>query len=268
MLPLAARVLLAAALLAASGHGELASAQVRLMGTVVEENSGQPISAARVEILDIERRVRATVQTDHLGRFRVEVRDLPGYRIRATRTGYRTNSTPILWADGHSEIQIEVRLDAAAILLAPIEVIARSRRMPSPIFESFRARQSSGLGLYITRADIEHRMPASVTDLLAGLPGVRLEGGQGAGFRRTVYLTRAISGPRDCPAQVFIDGFHLNRANPATGAGYGFVIDDAVSPDAVEGIEVYRGLGTVPAEFLTPDAHCGVIAIWTRRGNA
>ena len=46
-----------------------------------------------------------------------------------------------------------------------------------------------------------------------------------------------------------------------------FRIDEVISPGSVEGIEVYRGLSTVPAEFLNPDAECGVIAIWTRRGG-
>jgi hypothetical protein len=247
---------------------QTAAAQVRLTGRVVEENSGRPVADARVEVLDIERRTRATARTDAAGAFRVELRDLPGYRIRAVRLGYRTNHTPILWTDGHAEIHVELRLDPEVVLLAPIEVIARSRRMPSPVLESFRARQASGMGVYITRADIELRRPPTVADLLAGIPGVRLESSHGAGFRRTIYLSRALSGPRDCPAQIFVDGFHLNRANPLTGGGFGFAIDDAVSPDAIEGIEVYRGLATIPPEFLTPDSRCGVIAIWTRRGNA
>lgn len=254
------RILLSAAfLLAAASAPCPALAQVRLSGIVVEENSGRPIADARVEILDLERRVRKAVLTDPEGRFDTEVRELPGYRVRAVRVGFQPNNTPVLWTDGHSQIQIELRLDRNTVLLAPIEVVARSRRMPSPIFESFRARQRSGMGVFITRADIERRHPGSVTDLLAGVPGVRLESG-GNGMRRTVTFSRAIGG---CPAQIFIDGFHLNR-----DGGFGIVIDDAVSPQAIEGIEVYRGLSSVPAEFLTPQSHCGVIAIWTKRGNA
>lgn len=255
-------LLSAAVLLAVAATPCDARAQVRLAGTVVEENSGLAIPDARVEILDLERRVRKVIYTDEAGRFSTEVRELPGYRVRALRVGFQPNNTPILWTDGHSAIQIELRLDRNNVLLAPIEVVARSRRMPSPVFEGFRARAASGMGTYITRADIERRHPGSVTDLLAGIPGVRLESG-GNGLRRTVTMTRAINGgPRDCPVQIFIDGFHWNRG------GYGFMIDDAVSPDAIEGIEVYRGLSSVPAEFLTPDANCGVIAIWTKRGNA
>jgi hypothetical protein len=45
-------------------------------------------------------------------------------------------------------------------------------------------------------------------------------------------------------------------------------IDDVVTPNVTEGIEVYRGVATVPPEILSPDAMCGVVAIWTRRGRS
>ena len=73
----------------------------------------------------------------------------------------------------------------------------------------------------------------------------------------------------NCTTQIFVDGFLVNRR---TGYGQGYRpedirIDDVVTPASIEGIEIFRGLSTVPAEFLSPDADCGVIAIWTRRGG-
>lgn len=257
-----------ALLLAALAAGTPAGAQVvQVVGTVLEENSSTPIAGARVEVYDVGWRSRGVAVTGADGRFTLRLREQPGYRVRATRAGYRTNNTPVLWTDGHDFLQIELRLDRNSVLLAPIEIVARSRRQPSAVLASFRSRLRTGMGQYITRDDIEKRHPPAVTDLLATVPGVRLES-SGTGFRRTVYLTRAIAGPRDCPAQIFIDGFPLQRGNPFTNVDPGFAIDDVVSPDAIEGIEIYRGLSTVPAEFLTPNAHCGVVAIWTRRGNA
>ena len=44
-------------------------------------------------------------------------------------------------------------------------------------------------------------------------------------------------------------------------------VDELVQPMDVEVIEVFRGLGSIPPEFLTPQARCGVIAIWTKRSS-
>jgi hypothetical protein len=68
-----------------------------------------------------------------------------------------------------------------------------------------------------------------------------------------------------CATQIFVDGFLVNRGGP--GGVNDIRLDDVVSPGSVEGIEIYRGLSTVPAEFLNADAACGVIAVWTRRGG-
>jgi hypothetical protein len=59
---------------------------------------------------------------------------------------------------------------------------------------------------------------------------------------------------------VFVDGRPANRRGNVS-------INDLASPSGLEGMEVYRGLATVPPEFLTPEARCGVIALWTRRGG-
>jgi len=40
---------------------------------------------------------------------------------------------------------------------------------------------------------------------------------------------------------------------------------DTVSAADVEAIEIFKGLASVPAEFLNTQARCGVIAIWTKR---
>jgi len=41
--------------------------------------------------------------------------------------------------------------------------------------------------------------------------------------------------------------------------------DFVVPLDAVEAVEVFRGLSETPAQFADPDLRCGVVAIWSRR---
>ncbi len=161
---------------------------------------------------------------------------------------------------------MEIRLDPEAILLAPLEVIAWSELPENALHEGYQRRLETGLGTYITREDVERRNPGLVTDLLRDVPGLVVTS-SGSGLRPVVEMAR--SAGKKCGTQIFVDGFLLNRRS-ATIPGAppaDFRIDDAVSPASVEGIEIYRGLSTVPPEFLNPDAECGVIAIWTRRGG-
>jgi hypothetical protein len=244
-------------------HTQDLTSRGEIHGRLIDDNTGAPIPGARVELLDeLRRPIRGTV-TDDDGRFRIpQVRSGP-FLLRAARLGYRTTTTPRWRIQGGEVLQVEVRMDIDAVVLAPLEIVAARRPQPSPVLEGFRARMASGLGYFVTRADIEARNPSMISDMLAMVPGVHLEG-SGSGLRRTIHMGRA--GATRCPAQIFVDGFLFNR--PVMGRGDDvFVIDDAVTPSSVEGIEIYRGLAGVPAEFLNPNSRCGVVVIWTRRGG-
>jgi hypothetical protein len=243
-----------------------AQGRVRIEGWVVDERSGDPVPAADIAIRAINDRFLASAVTDEDGRFEVMVDRQDGVTIYAGRIGYVDNRTPVLRFEDHNFFEVEIRLDPSAVLLAPLEVLARRKNPRSSVFTNFDNRVRTGNGYYITRADIERRAPNLITDILATVPGVRLES-SGAGTRRHIRMARSAS--RECPVQIFVDGLLVTRRiTPAFGAPTaGFAVDDVVSPRSVEGIEVYRGLSTVPPEFLTPDAECGVVAIWTRRGG-
>ncbi|MGH7482163.1 MAG: TonB-dependent receptor plug domain-containing protein, partial [Longimicrobiales bacterium] len=198
--------------------------------------------------------------------FELIVHHEPGIRFRATRAGYLDNTTPFLYFDRHSYFGIEIRLDPEVVLLAPLEVVARLPAIRSPVLSGFEHRLATGMGWYLTREDFERFRPTYVTDLLARAPGVRIES-NGRGNRPTVRMTQGAVPGRDCPVQIFVDGMLLNPRTALPGRGESFSIDDVVSPASVEGVEVYGGLSTVPPEFLNPEAHCGVVAIWTLRGD-
>jgi hypothetical protein len=255
-------ILFAAAVLL--GAATPLEAQVRLYGRVADENTGQPIARAEVILLDEFNRRAAGRRTDEAGRFEFVVNRPGPYRLRAIAASYRENTTPQLQLGDHSVVAVEIRLDPDVILLAPLEIIARSAPRGSPVLANYQARLRAGIGIFLTRADIERIRPVRVTDALASVPGIYLAGG-GAGHARVVYVSRARGGA--CPAQIYVDGFHVNRSSPLGDAGPPLAVDDVVMPGSVEGIEIYRGVSTVPAEFMGPQAHCGVVAIWTRRGS-
>lgn len=260
--------LLAALVLAlgapAPSAGQAPQDSVLLQGRVVAEEGGAGIAYVDVRVYDRDLRFLAARESGRDGRFSVVVRDEPGVYIEIKRIGYETTETPFLWFDGHDFFELELRMARDAVLLAPLEVVARERA-PSPVLEDFRHRIELGSGWYLTREDIRARNVSRTTDLVAEAPGVRLSS-SGMGLRRVVQMVRGGARAHGCPVQVYLDGMRLNQDN---GPAYAQVvaIDDYVSPESVAGIEVYRGIASVPAQFLNDWSQCGVVAIWTRRGG-
>lgn len=249
-----------AALLAAF---QTAGAQVSVHGRVLDDDTEAPVSAAVVVLTDPGGRAMQETVSDSGGFFRFEPVDRRAVRLEVSRLGYEDVTTAVLRFDEYSFFRVELRLAPDAVLLAPLEIVARSA-VPSPVLSGFEdRRRSAAAGWFFTREEIEEISPALVSDVIARVPGVRLES-SGRGTQRTVSMSRSAGlGGGDCPVQVYVDGFKVNSSR----AGGQVAVDETVSPRSVEGIEVYRGLSSVPAPFMNPEAHCGVIAIWTRRGG-
>jgi hypothetical protein len=251
------------AILAYLGSASMLDAQVQLAGRVIEDPSGAPVAGATVEVHDLQGRRLGRLITDSDGEFLLDLRDARPVRMRAHRIGYQRVTTPSVDPSGYSQIRVEIRLATEAILLAPLEIVSRARPAVAPTLAGFERRREGGFGWYITRQEIEQRRPNRVSDLLATAPGLSIQ-------RRIVYSARG----RGCPAQIYVDGIHINRSLGPLPTRRGqasttemFPIDDLVTPTSVEGIEVYQGMGRMPVEFHSPDASCGVVAIWTRRGG-
>ncbi|MDH5758944.1 MAG: TonB-dependent receptor [Gemmatimonadota bacterium] len=237
--------------------------QVRIIGHVIADDTEEPLSDAQISLRRVDGTFLTRTETDSLGAFELIVHRQSAVQVRAERMGYKTNSSAVLHFDGHRLIQVVIRLDTEAIVLAPIEVIVWYDVDPSPLLDGFRHRKDTGMGTFITRSEIESRRPMYLSDVLRSVPGVEVSS-EGRGNRPVIHMGRSLG--RRCSPQVFVDGMLANRPSTTGGPG-GFRIDDVVSPGAVEAIEIYRGLSSIPPEFLNPDAQCGVIAVWTRRGG-
>jgi len=233
-------------------------------GQVLDARSEAPIVSATVDVLDAVGRIRARAVTDAEGSFFFGRLDPGSFRIRVRSLGYEEVTTPRWWVESGEVLDLVVRLDMEALLLAPLEVVARSRST-SPVLSGFYQRLERGLmGTFFSREDIEERAPMRITDLLIEIPGARLQSTAGSGDpRRDMVLTfgRSIDAGGGCQVQIYLDGQHITRG------GVPVTVDEVATPGVLEGIEVYRGLSSVPAEFLSPEARCGVVALWTRRGG-
>jgi outer membrane receptor protein involved in Fe transport len=248
------------ALVAVSGAA--AQNRVQIAGTVLDNQTSTPIPGVNLVVRNAYDQFLGSAVSDSAGRFTFTVYRTRAVLIYGARFGYMRTTTPRLYLDGSDFFEVRVHMDPDALLLAPLEVVARGNMGGSAVLADFRHRLMSGTGHYITRADIERRRPVYVTDMLQDVPGVRLSS-SGRGARRVVQMSR--SGALPCTVQLYVDGRFMNRGR--TGLLDQVSIDDYVEPESVEGIEIYRGLSTIPPEFYTPDAKCGVVAVWTRRGD-
>jgi hypothetical protein len=255
-------VFLAAVLLC--GAATPAAAQIRITGTVIDDSTGAPVAGARVEMYDYWGQRRFVRQTSADGVFVIEMRRAGGYRLRTSRMGYAAAMTPMLYTEGSTFMNVEVRLKSDRVLLAPVTVLVRARARVAPMLDDFHARHRAGIGTFFTRDDITRIKPTYLTDLVAMVPGMWTS--RSGGSSPVLYSRQATRGGTDCPVQIFVDGRLMNPRAP-NGDVIGMTLDEAVLPSSVEGVEVYKGLSTVPAEFLSEDARCGVVAVWTRRGG-
>lgn len=235
-------------------------AQLVLNGRVLDDATEGPVAGARVVLLNRYRKFAGRTVTDEAGRFRFKKSGRGQYRLDVRAVGYLPTVTPLMWMVESGTADLEVRLSPNAVLLAPLEIVALSPLSTSGILDNVEHRRTMGFGYQITRKDIEERNPMRLSDILVTLPGVSVGQGRRGVGARSITMGRALPG---CRVQIFLDGLQMNRGR----AGEDVFIDDLVSPLDVEVVEVFRGLGSIPPEFLTPQARCGVVAIWTRRSQ-
>lgn len=249
-----------------TGLASPAPAQTVLRGQVLEDTTARPIPSARVFLINRYGKTIGYALTDSLGRFEFRVGAAERLRLEAQALGYESAVTPVLWmVEDHQYAAVELRLARHAVLLAPVEIVALSPPPKvGPVLENMEFRRTHGFGLWISRQEIEARNPARLSDMLEEIAGLSAERrGGGAGGNRALRMGRSLAGPGggDCPVQIFLDG----RLATRQARGGDVTVDELATPADVAAIEVFRGLASIPPEFLTPQSRCGVIAIWTKR---
>jgi hypothetical protein len=143
-----------------------------------------------------------------------------------------------------------VELLPRAIALDPIVVEVEARPTMGPlasVYDRVDHMRMLGQGRFFERAQLEAWNLSRISEMIQTLPGVQVNRGQ-------ITLDPSCRGA----ARFFLDGVPIRLGSET--------IDDWVQPYNIELVEVYRRVSEIPGEFGGPEAQCGVIAIWTRRG--
>jgi len=215
-----------------------------LRGSVVDE-SGRAVPDVPVDVVTALTETR----TDSAGQF--VVRNLKAQRhiVRVRRVGSQpTYAFADLNEGSGTRLRIVLRQFAGQNLGL---VVVRADRVPARLVGfAARAAKPSGWGRIITEAEIRQRSPMMTSDLFQGLAGVRvIRNGIGSG---------TLLGRGNCRLALFINGFQVQALS---GSG----IDELVAPQDLAGIEVYNGIGGVPADLMTNTSNpCGTVALWTK----
>ena len=240
----AALALLACVVIGARGAAQAAGRGVVFAG-VVRDSAGARVPRVDVEVNDVH------AVADDSGTFRLSSLPSGVLTLQVRRLGYRPYDTT-LTASPNAELRIAVTLVAAPALLEALAVHDDSRRGKMGAFNTRRAR---GVGVFITREDIEHRRPGRTSELLRYVSGLYVPQENSDMQSAEIGMRRAsrLTAQSNCAVRLYVDGQPYPDGH----------VDD-FRPVEVEGIEIYRSASEVPASFRGRDTMCGVISIWTR----
>lgn len=240
-----------------------------VFGTVIDSMLGLPLTAADVVVNGLNVAV-----TDSDGAFWLPSLQLlwGSNLLEFRKLGYTPKQAEVWTSTEDAELDIEIELMPLALRMPEVVVEGDRTTYHYGRMRGFIRRSRTGLGHYITRQNIVEEQPLVVSDLLRSVPGVAVSPTSGGSV---VEILRRTTLAGDCKPTILVDGIRLNdvkaqemRFTDSDGAGIrqgrDLNIDDLVDPVDVEGIEVYTGPATTPAELSMLDAGCGVIVIWTR----
>ena len=213
----------------------VAAAQT-ITGEVVAAADQTVVEGAEVALLTPDSMSVASVVTSSTGRFAMAAPGPGEYLIRVARLGFSDLTIgPVSLAEAQT-IQVQIRLEARAIALEPMTVVANIRGIQQRDLWEYHQRlrrYEHYIGTTIfPRAELaEHDAWTYEEFMRRAAPRIATPGG-------------------DCTPAVFLNGKRM-------------VPDPLQSLERIEGIEFHRGVGPSGALFVNEDG-CGVILVWTR----
>ena len=240
--------LLAASAAAAPRHASAQELPAGAISISVRDSLGRSIAGAELTVEGTS--VRGV--TDDRGELRfTAVRGGPA-TIRVRRLGFQPTTVNVM-VDQRVPAASVVTLLAIPQRLAPI--IVKGGSYYTGRMAGFYQRRDLGIGHFVSREKLEHDNPGQLSDVFRRLPGVHITSTR---FIRNAVRFRGNG--QNCWPLVWLDGAPLPTAE--------FDID-FLTPNSIEGIEVYSGISQIPPQFMGSRGlgSCGVIVVWSREGE-
>ncbi len=230
----------------------------QLRGTVVTVDGNRPLVGAMVRVSDGPQ-ARANDRGEWM------LMDVPaGSRVLEVHAiGYYPVQRAVDVIPNAPPVQVTMATFKSVLDTVRIIVERASDRSQG----GFEQRRRSGMGRYVTVADIQRYGAIQTSDILRTVAGVRVDdvspfgmvqgaGGAGEGSDRVIRMRSAFFGGLCSPA-IYLDGMHMFQMSAGE-------LDVLTNPKDIKGIEVYSS-GMVPPQFERGLSGCGSIVIWTKR---
>jgi hypothetical protein len=222
---------------------------MRLRGVVHRAGTRQPLADALVSVSE-----GAPVRTNAQGEF-VIANAPAGTRLLEVRAvGYYPDRLLVEVVDGTPDLSLS--LETFTSVLDTVKVLANYQRYSA--LQEFTERARSGLGRFLTAADIARQAPMFVSDLFRMVPGMFVDG---LGFDMRVTM-RGLFSSRCMPA-VYLNGFPFMGGDTLMPPLSAMDFDSLIRTEELHGIEIYAA-GQVPPQFQLGMTGCGTIVLWTR----
>ncbi len=234
-------------------------------GVVLDEATRKPVPYVTVSLQNADNEHVRHTSTDEDGTFLLVAPDVTDYFLHVKRIGYSENTGgPFLVETGDTlSVQFRVMETAESLGEVTVEGTPYEQTLIENYLKSnnFYTRQKRGLGVFMTREEIEEKNAVQMADLFRGMHGVRVS--------VTPYGETVISSNRrSCSPDVIVNGHTVNFSAPLVLEGTGNVglpvkIERHANLENLVGVEIYAGIPGQPAEF-GPKSYCGAVVLWTR----
>lgn len=216
-----------------------------IFGTVVDAETGAPVSGVRVSTIEQER----WSLTNDRGFFALDS-VLAGRQIlRLDHLAYGSVQEPIVLKPGQAG-EVRVELSPEAIELEELKVTVRPHQRLRQM-RAFDRRRAMGFGDFFTAEELVDHPAGTLGDLLMFATGITVRRGNGPS---PPIVTRARG--VWCRPRVFLNGVEWRSGDPL----------NAITALELEGVEIYRGQ-FVPAEYVDPARNsCVTVLAWGRLG--
>lgn len=224
--------------------GRSGTAEGQLSGVVVASDGARPLAGAQVRVSE-----SAQARTNERGEWAIANAPTGTRSLEIRALGFYPERRAIDVIDGAMPIRTELATFKAVLEAVRITVSKSTDRNHS----GFEERRRTGMGKYLTTADIERRGAIVTTDVFRSLSGVRIERDPES------FVTQLmVRGPISewCAPTIMVNGMKMGVLTAAD-------LDTMMRPREIASVEIYTGIGT-PVQFQEGMSGCGSILIWLK----